>query len=86
MADRTRRLLVESSPKKVFVVALDWPGLARAGKTEEAAVDELLAHLRCTARSRRRPAPTCRRATSRSTWSSVSRAAAGPRSASRARS
>ena len=45
MADRTLRLLVESSPKKVFVVALDWPGLARAGKTEEAAVDELLAHL-----------------------------------------
>jgi hypothetical protein len=45
MADRTLRLLVESSPKKVFVVALDWPGLARAGKTEAAAVDELLAHL-----------------------------------------
>jgi hypothetical protein len=45
MAERPLRLLVESSPKKVFVVALDWPGLARAGKTEEAAVDELLAHL-----------------------------------------
>ena len=45
MADRTLRLLVESTPKKVFVVALDWPGLARSGKTEEAAIEELLAHL-----------------------------------------
>jgi hypothetical protein len=45
MADRTIRVLVESTPKKVFVVALDWPGLARAGRTEEAAVDELLAHV-----------------------------------------
>src|SRR5689334_16368368 len=45
MPDRTLRLLVESSPKKVFIVALDWPGLARSGKTEEAALDELLAYL-----------------------------------------
>ena len=45
MADRTLRLLVEASPRKVFVVALDWPGLARAGKDEPLAVDELLAHL-----------------------------------------
>jgi hypothetical protein len=45
MPDRTLRLLVVSSPKKGFIVALDWPGLARSGKTEEAALDELLAYL-----------------------------------------
>jgi hypothetical protein len=45
MTDGTLRLLVESSPRKVFVVALDWPGLARSGKDEAAAVDALLAHL-----------------------------------------
>ena len=36
------RVLVETTPKKVFVSALDWPGLSRGGKTEEAAVDALL--------------------------------------------
>lgn len=37
------RVLVESTPKKVFVSALDWPGLSRGGKTEAAAVEALLA-------------------------------------------
>jgi hypothetical protein len=45
MATATLRLLVETSPKKVFVVALDWPGLARAGRDEAAAIDLLLATL-----------------------------------------
>lgn len=44
MADRMR-VLVEATPKKVFVAALDWPGLARAGKDEGLAVESLLAHL-----------------------------------------
>jgi hypothetical protein len=39
------RLFVEETPKKVFVSALDWPGLARAGKTEDLAVESLVAHL-----------------------------------------
>lgn len=34
---------VEATPKKVFVSALDWPGLSRGGKTEDAAVEALLA-------------------------------------------
>jgi len=39
------RLFVEETPRKVFVSALDWPGLARGGKTEDAAVELLLAAL-----------------------------------------
>ena len=39
------RLFVEETPKKVFVSALDWPGLARGGKTEDLAVESLVAHL-----------------------------------------
>ena len=39
------RLFVEETPKKVFVSALDWPGLARGAKTEDLAVESLLAHL-----------------------------------------
>jgi hypothetical protein len=39
------RLLVEATPKKAYVSALDWPGLARWGKTEDAAVEALLAAL-----------------------------------------
>jgi hypothetical protein len=37
------RVLVESTPKKVYVSALDWPGLSRGGKTERDAVEALLA-------------------------------------------
>jgi hypothetical protein len=39
------RLFVEDTPKKVFVSALDWPGLARGAKTEDLAVESLVAHL-----------------------------------------
>ena len=39
------RLFVEETPKKVFVSALDWPGLARGAKTEDLAVEALVAHL-----------------------------------------
>jgi hypothetical protein len=45
MAADPLRVLVESTPKKVFVAALDWPGLARAGKDEALAVESLLEHL-----------------------------------------
>jgi hypothetical protein len=37
------RVLVEAATKKVFVCALDWPGWSRGAKTEELAVEALLA-------------------------------------------
>ena len=45
MAAHRLRVLVESTPKKVFVAALDWPGLARSGKDEGLAIGALLDHL-----------------------------------------
>jgi len=45
MTTHRMRVLVESTPKKVFVAALDWPGLARSGKDEGRAVESLLEHL-----------------------------------------
>lgn len=39
----TLRVILEVGRKKVFACAADWPGLARAGKSEEAAVAALLA-------------------------------------------
>jgi hypothetical protein len=40
---RPLRLFVEETPKKVYVSALDWPGLSRGAKTEDQAVELLLA-------------------------------------------
>lgn len=37
------RVLVETTTKRVFVSALDWPGLSRGGRTEDAAVEALFA-------------------------------------------
>jgi len=37
------RVVLETTPKKVFASALDWPGLARSGRDEAAAVEALLA-------------------------------------------
>lgn len=42
MNDNGIRLLVETTPKRVFVSALDWPGLARAGRDEPVAIQALL--------------------------------------------
>ncbi|HEX5828179.1 MAG TPA: hypothetical protein VFY23_11700, partial [Candidatus Limnocylindrales bacterium] len=42
---RSMRLFVEETPRKVFVSALDWPGLARGAKTEDLAVELLVASL-----------------------------------------
>jgi hypothetical protein len=42
---RPLRLFVEETPRKVFVSALDWPGLARGARTEDMAVEALLAAL-----------------------------------------
>jgi hypothetical protein len=36
------RVLVESTPKKIFASALDWPGFARSGRDEQAAIAALL--------------------------------------------
>ncbi len=37
------RILVESTPRKVFVSALEWPGLSRSGRDEDQAIETLLA-------------------------------------------
>ena len=42
---RPLRVLVESTPKKAYVSALDWPGLARGARTEDQAIELLLAAL-----------------------------------------
>ncbi len=39
----TIRILVETTPKRVFVSALDWPGWSRGARDEAAAVELLLA-------------------------------------------
>lgn len=38
----THRVAVESTPKRVFATALDWPGWSRAGKSEDFALEALL--------------------------------------------
>lgn len=38
------RVCLEVGAKKVFASALDWPGWARSGRTEEAAVEALVAY------------------------------------------
>jgi hypothetical protein len=38
-------LALESTPKRTFASAIDWPGLARSGKTESTAIEALRAHL-----------------------------------------
>jgi len=38
-------VLIESTPKKAFASALDWPGWSRSGKTPEAALASLLAYV-----------------------------------------
>lgn len=43
MSATSIRVLVETTARKVFVSALDWPGWSRGGRTEAAAVDALLA-------------------------------------------
>ena len=46
MSPKAARLAValESAPKKTFATALDWPGLSRSGKTDELAIEALLAY------------------------------------------
>jgi hypothetical protein len=46
MTDPTIRILVETAPKKVFVSAIDWPGLVRGARDEDRAIEALLAALR----------------------------------------
>jgi len=38
-------IALESTPKKTFATAVDWPGLSRSGKTTELALEALVAHL-----------------------------------------
>ena len=46
MSPKAERLAValESTPKKTFASALDWPGWSRSGKTPELAIEALLAY------------------------------------------
>jgi hypothetical protein len=37
-------VLVEAAPKRTFVAATDWPGWARGGRTEDAAIETFLAY------------------------------------------
>jgi hypothetical protein len=39
------RIYLEGGPRRTFAVALDWPGWARSGKGQEAAMDALEAYL-----------------------------------------
>ena len=41
----TLRVLIETTPKKAFASALDWPGLSRGGRDENAALEALSAKL-----------------------------------------
>jgi len=45
MPQSTIRVLVETTPRRTFVSALDWPGLARGAKDETLAIEALLATL-----------------------------------------
>jgi hypothetical protein len=40
----TPRIYLEQGQKKVFASALDWPGWSRWARTDEAAIDELMAY------------------------------------------
>jgi hypothetical protein len=46
VSPKAERLAValESAPKKTFATALDWPGWSRSGKTDDAALEALLAY------------------------------------------
>ena len=46
MSSKAERLavVIEAAPKKTFASAIDWPGWSRSGKTEEAAIEALLAY------------------------------------------
>lgn len=38
------RVAIEEAPKKSFATAVDWPGWSRSGKTEELAIEALVAY------------------------------------------
>lgn len=38
------RVAIEAAPKKSFATAVDWPGWSRSGKTEELAIEALVAY------------------------------------------
>lgn len=44
MTNEPIRIFIETVPKKTFGAALDWPGWARSGKTEGAAIEALIAY------------------------------------------
>ena len=44
MSDAALRVVIETTPKKAFATAIDWPGWSRAGKTPELAMAALAAY------------------------------------------
>lgn len=44
MSDGVLRVVIETTPKKAFATAVDWPGWSRAGKTPELALEVLAAY------------------------------------------
>jgi hypothetical protein len=44
MTGKKIAVAIEAAPKKAFATAVDWPGWSRSGKTEELAIEALLAY------------------------------------------
>jgi hypothetical protein len=44
VSDAAHRVVLETTPKKAFATAIDWPGWSRAGKTPELALEALAAY------------------------------------------
>ncbi len=44
MSDESIQVVLETTPKKAFATAIDWPGWSRAGKTPELAMEALAAY------------------------------------------
>jgi hypothetical protein len=44
VSDEALRVVLETTPKKAFATAIDWPGWSRAGKTPELAMEALAAY------------------------------------------
>jgi hypothetical protein len=44
VSDEELRVFLETTPKKAFATAIDWPGWSRAGKTAELALEALAAY------------------------------------------
>ncbi|HEV2005559.1 MAG TPA: hypothetical protein VGQ85_02995, partial [Candidatus Limnocylindrales bacterium] len=44
MSEQIVRVVLETTPRKAFATAIDWPGWSRAGKTPQLAMEVLAAY------------------------------------------